>query len=157
MKRTVFCILALCLFVPSLSAAPLTWTLDATTTNAESISGTFDYDADLSTFSNININGALAFFDDLNAYNPGSAQLIFTNSDNDNLEIFVNQNFPLTPLGGTFSITSGTEFRNAPFTSRTISGGTLEAPVPVPAPEPSTLLLLGSGLLGLVALKRRRA
>ena len=158
MKRTVFCAMVFLLAFPGLAtAASLTWTLDATTNNAGIISGNFDYDAGNNSFSNINITGALVSFDQLNAYNPGTATLTFTNLDNDNLTVVVDQNAPLTPFGGSFSIISGTEFRNSNSSFRTIESDTLSAPVPVPAPEPSTLLLLGSGLVGLVALTRRRA
>ena len=148
----------------NLQAAPILWTIDA----GSNLSGSFTYDADTNTYSNIAITTTVpnASFD-TNDILPGFAangfELItnFGAADLTN-EAYLTLGFgPLTNAGGTFTINPGfvavclnaacqtlnVDRATGNFTGRTVSSPSV--------PEPMTLLLVGSGVLG-VGVRRWR-
>ena len=179
-------LLLLCMvMVPIAAADGVTWTLEGLTfSDGATATGSFVYDATTNTFSSIDIvtsNGVLFTGATYTAVDPGFGPFSFdvafvpnasasnlTNTPVLELEFFTSTAETtvqsLTNAGGTV-ITDMNELNCANATCSTVTGE-LRGPNPdsptglvvgVPAAEPSTLLLLGSALLGLMLMTRRTA
>lgn len=147
----------------------LTWTFhDAYFHDSGSLSGSFDFDADSSTFSNINLTTS-------GGSNHGGASyssVVATLSTASSIAavsvgsyIGVILSAPMTNSGGSIGVlpvlsTEGVmkKFfgKTIPLPKRFLVKGKLVADAAVSLPEPATLAMFSIGLLGIFSLRRRR-
>jgi PEP-CTERM motif len=182
---TALILMVVAAIAPTVSADDVTWTLSPTTfSDGGTISGSFVFDADASGFGVSSIDivttaGTLlttgAIYESLNPVDPGSDPgaadgfLILVANPSDLvgsplLELIFGS--PLTDSGGVISgsategtcteevagtcVAAGDTYRETGDAAVILTGTPL-----VSTPEPSSLLLLGIGILGLVAIKRK--
>jgi hypothetical protein len=163
--------------VQAATAAPLTWTFaDVAFDDGGTLSGSFDFDADATLFSNINISvegGNATFYPDftyteLNSSVLGSSNekllsLVASLGMSDNRSLFMDFESALTNAGGTIGVLNpaglggASELRtlpsSPPFGQRGfLPGGTISA-----IPEPSSTLFVLAFVLGAAAFIRWRA
>jgi len=176
-------LLLLTVMAPIAAADGVTWTLEnLTLSDGATATGSFVYDASTNTFSSIDIvtsAGALFGGGTYTAVDPGFGPFPFdvafvpsaslsdlTNTPVLELEFFTSTDESafrsLTNAGSTLiTVTNELNCANSNCSTVTgeIRGPSPDAPtglvVGVPVPEPSTLLLLGSALLGLMFMTRR--
>lgn len=179
LRRSCFLFVLLLAASLSASAGNVTWTLESVTSLGTSITGTFTYNADTDTYSNIDVvsTGGSVIQDEtwtnkasFGNYNCCLALVSSSASDETGLDLLnlvwtPNQ---LTDAGGiiplaytqqgTCNISNCVSFNPYPGDP---SGGqnsnvTGYLYAPSATPEPGSLFLLGSGMLGVVGLVRRR-
>lgn len=169
--RVTLFFVAIVAWTGAAQAIPLTWNLvDVVFEDESTASGSFDYDADSNTFSNIYITtGAGNTYEDVNPYSSGNGGLISLVSEIPVVEgvtqaLLFDLDGAMTNLGGTIDILPGstgggplslegtcvsgqTTIPCASVGSRifVLSGQITTAQVPAPA----TLALLLIGLVGL--------
>ena len=151
-----------CLFGSTAQAVPITWNLlDVLFDDGSVATGSFDFDADLGSYSNIDIMTSLASYGDPNPASPGNADILITVPD-DSLADFTGTpvlsflfDAPLTNAGGLVDITvaafssEGTCFSatcSSPSIIRRVESGQVTTAV---VPVPTTLVLTVLGLAGL--------
>ncbi len=158
------------------TAVVLTWTFsDVTFDDGGTLGGSFDYDADINAYSNINIStegGNATFYPDFTYTDANSTilgssdqtglSLVVTFAVNDQRRLFMDFDAGLTNAGGTIGVLNpaglggDSEFRtlpsSPPFGQRGfLPGGTIHA-----IPEPSTALFVLALVLGAAAVVRLR-
>lgn len=178
--RHALAILTLVLLPLSAQATPILWTINGMTfDDGGTGSGSFIYDADTNTYSNINITttvgsvlpGDTYLYPDL-LYALSQAPDYFMALDATGADLtgfsFLTTVFSpsaLTNAGITTSITGGTEgtcgnpdcsILEVEASFRNVTGGRVTADI-VTVPEPETIALFGLGLLGLGLASRRAA
>jgi len=162
------------------SAGTLTWTISGVTFNdGGTASGTFDYDADTDTFSNIDITttagtvfGASTYTSLAGAY-PSSPDLVYLQTTTGTIRLFdFGTSANMTDGGGIIPLaldplSGGTAGEDNCYNGtctlvysspiRYSTTGTVSAPTSGAAPEPASFVLLIGGLggLGVLALRRR--
>ena len=124
-------------------AANITWTIQESTSSDSNVTfgGTFDYDADTNTYSNINLHVGSAH---PNSFYSGFSSELHTRAGNKTLgQAFDDQ---LTNAGGTTADVwlYGSSSGYTSISSPGVSSG---------APEPGSILLGGSGMLGFALLQ----
>jgi PEP-CTERM motif-containing protein len=172
---TALVLLALTGLVPTASASPVTWDLSGVTfTSGASASGSFVYDALTITYSSIDITVSGA------AFGNGTYTILDPGFGSSGSEIVavpsVLADFtgtpvlafdfasPLTDAGGTIALLANGHgiqqcvdaLCGSSFTVDALLAGSVTTSV-TSTPEPSSLLLLGSGLLGLMLRRKRLA
>jgi hypothetical protein len=172
-------VLLLALICSSVWAAPVTWTLsDVFFTGGDALTGSFDYDADTNTYSDINIffeyddpfeDGYHNFYTTTGVWHNGDS----FESDSNGAYFYPWYDFPehfdflalwftapLTNSGGNISLESGSGIFNqyiyyggtvTPVLTGIASGSVTANTVPIPA----AVWLFGSALAGLGFLRRR--
>jgi hypothetical protein len=174
---TVLVLLVLAGLVPTASASPVTWDLSGVTfASGGSASGSFVYDALTNTYSSINIIVSGAAF----GFGDGTYTILDPGFGSSGIEIVTVPgavgNFSgtsvlaldfassLTDAGGTIALVPGVHGIQqcldaaciVSFTVEAVSAGSVTTSL-TSVPEPSSLLLLGSGLLGLMSRRKRLA
>jgi len=176
MRRTLGLLSLAALFIlvaaPRASADGLTWTLTGVTfSDGGTASGSFDYDALTNTVSSVDITttlgssfGGATYAAVDPGFGPSPSLIVFVTlpslADYTGTPVLaLDFGGFLTDLGGTVPVedaefTCGDPGCTLPgSTLRLINAGTVTT---VSTPEPSSLLLFGSGLLGLVSAARRK-
>jgi len=144
-------------------AAPVTWTINnAVFDDGGAVSGTFDYDADTNSYSNIALlttDGSSTFSGTTYLSSQSVSSASFFNSSttlNDvgtGLTVFAMQFFqPLTNAGGAVALFTGDEYNSSFTLQRSLLGGATVSAVPVPA----AVWLFGSALAGLGWMRRKQ-
>ncbi len=179
----LFGLLAVTVLSVTATAAPVTWTINNATVfsnisyDTATFYGSFNYDADTNTYSNLNIKAEIFvnqgrddWYHDGDVYIlagpfnvslPGSATQLNAKHSYPpyGYDTFLTLNFgsALTGAGGTVAITSGTIVGTLDFYSETdesaylLPGATVSAAVPVPA----AVWLFASALAGLGWMRRK--
>ena len=167
--------LSLVFLVPKVcTASPVTWTLSGVTfSGGGTASGSFVFDADTNAFSSINITVAGSAFGDgtYTLLDPGfgssSTLLVLVPSilaDFTGTPVLAfDFTSSLTDAGGTIALGFGQGIQQCldvpcgvSFIVDGLTGGSVVSSSASPTPEPSSLLLLGTGLLGLGPFLLRR-
>ena len=153
--------LILLLLVPTVYASPVTWTVDAGFSDGGTLTGSFDYDADTSTYSSvvlITTGGDTTYFG--GTYNPSllsNGGGLHTAASScgagapEGCTLDLSYQEFLTNAGGTVGFIIGIEANSFFDQERSISSGNLTA-VPIPA----AVWLFGSALAGLGWMRRRQ-
>jgi hypothetical protein len=166
LRNTLLVAFAAIALAPCAVAGPIQWTASGVTfnSNAGSITGSFDYDADTSTFSNIDLVSEGMTFTDLVSALSMNGQIGATdatgNLSGDPLVIVIFHS-GFTDSGGTDTVSDaiyGSCFNascSMPDAMYNGGVGSFTGTAVSAAPEPASILLTAAGLAALGAARRR--
>jgi hypothetical protein len=144
-------------------AAPVNYTLTGTTTSGYGVTGTFSLDSATDAFLSADImeNGAIEYNNiAVGSVGAGTSFAFINTTPTSALELLLSVTSGGTPVLCTGACFANSEVLFTPIPNYTIddtlASGSISEVAPAATPEPSSLMLLGTGMLGAAGAARRR-